>query len=536
MYGPSQGAAGGARESIAAFGRLIGENRFDEARAVLARAVEGRGEDHGLIREIILQISPVLILTDLCHRLITEYVRLNPDLGTYDDLLLRVMARVLGTMGQWAAAAHVQRQIVARRPGFDLDERVTLARLSYQSGGRAEASRILAGALEFASKQAARIRAGLDRRTRLCSLFGPSDVGFPFRAIGEMCLCFDLFLKARALGWLDAEDAAFVFDPKMVCNPALLDYFKDKVPVLKPSQAAHNKTLRLLPECRNSLHCLMVPGLGGVPNYVGYSMLLEAWSDQERPPTLTLKPRHRDDGRRALAGLGLGEQDWFVGVHIREEGFYGEGPDGYNALRCVAVADFLPMMRAITARGGWVVRLGDPTMTPLPPLPGVIDYAVSPLKSDWMDVFLCASARFMVGTNSGLYNVALLFGTPVVATNHQPAERYPLCPGDILLLCKYFSRREGRMLTLRECFGQKMLGQYSHFFFEQEMISQIYNSPEEITDAALQMIDQLEGREPFDAEEQALAEQFAAATDVIGHRGRYRPGRRYLRSMAPLLS
>ena len=54
-------------------------------------------------------------------------------------------------------------------------------------------------------------------------------------------------------------------------------------------------------------------------------------------------------------------------------------------------------------RGAWCLRMGDPSMRPMPRAPRVIDYAHSAIRSDWMDVFLCARCRFFIGNTSGNY-------------------------------------------------------------------------------------------------------------------------------------
>ena len=61
--------------------------------------------------------------------------------------------------------------------------------------------------------------------------------------------------------------------------------------------------------------------------------------------------------------------------------------------------------------------MGDPTMKPLPPMERVIDYAHSPAKADWLDVFLCGRCRLFVGLASGLSQVAVSFGVPCVYVN-----------------------------------------------------------------------------------------------------------------------
>ena len=47
----------------------------------------------------------------------------------------------------------------------------------------------------------------------------------------------------------------------------------------------------------------------------------------------------------------------------------------------------------------------------------MIDYACSDLRSDWMDIFLCAQCRFFIGCQSGLSAVPSVFGVPVVMTD-----------------------------------------------------------------------------------------------------------------------
>ena len=62
------------------------------------------------------------------------------------------------------------------------------------------------------------------------------------------------------------------------------------------------------------------------------------------------------------------------------------------------IGTYLPAIKTVVAHGGWVFRMGNPTMKPLPAMEHVIDYAYSDVRSDWMDVFLCSQCRFMIGT------------------------------------------------------------------------------------------------------------------------------------------
>ena len=66
----------------------------------------------------------------------------------------------------------------------------------------------------------------------------------------------------------------------------------------------------------------------------------------------------------------------------------------------------MKLIKEVISRGGAVFRVGDKSMTPLPKTKGLIDYPFSNLKSDFMDIFLAATSKFVVGTASGYWTAA----------------------------------------------------------------------------------------------------------------------------------
>jgi hypothetical protein len=95
------------------------------------------------------------------------------------------------------------------------------------------------------------------------------------------------------------------------------------------------------------------------------------WEREKREPLLTLSAEHRERGQRLLRELGVPEGAWFVGLHVRE------GSDRMRDVRNSDIATYRPAIEEIAKRGGWVLRVGDPKMRPLPPWPNTIDYARS---------------------------------------------------------------------------------------------------------------------------------------------------------------
>ena len=98
-------------------------------------------------------------------------------------------------------------------------------------------------------------------------------------------------------------------------------------------------------------------------------------------------------------------------LHVRE-GVGASRRDGN-------IADYLPAIRRIAQAGGWVVRIGDPSMTKMTDVPNLIDCAHKP-RRDWLDVYALGAARFMIGTNSGPVFVAGTFGVPALLSNWAP--------------------------------------------------------------------------------------------------------------------
>lgn len=175
-----------------------------------------------------------------------------------------------------------------------------------------------------------------------------------------------------------------------------------------------------------------------------------AWDRTGRGPLIQIPDHLRDAGQTALRQMGLADTDWFVAMHIRGEGFHREGRHSMQIHRNASVSDYFGAMRAITARGGWVIRLGDASMPPLPPMERVIDYPHTRFKSAQCDVFLAAAARFFVGTTSGLTNAVISLGTPCLLVNCI-SNYFQLWNERVLFTLKpLWSERERRHLRLRE--------------------------------------------------------------------------------------
>ena len=218
------------------------------------------------------------------------------------------------------------------------------------------------------------------------------------------------------------------------------------------------------------------------------------WDDQYQRGISAHLPRERvAEGDAIRVAMGLPLEAWYVCVHVREGGYHGDWERG--AHRNSSIGNYLEAFRAITNAGGFVVRLGDPSMVPLQPTTGIIDYAHSRHKSELMDVYLVAGCRFFVGMNSGPLDLAWLFEKPVVLTNLSEWTRtYPKRPGDLAILKHYYSRSRGRVLSVRELLGEPFESQLVREIGDDYLL--IENRPSEIRDVVVEYLSAPAGRSP----------------------------------------
>ncbi|MFA7254801.1 MAG: TIGR04372 family glycosyltransferase [Candidatus Omnitrophota bacterium] len=149
--------------------------------------------------------------------------------------------------------------------------------------------------------------------------------------------------------------------------------------------------------------------------------------------------------------MGIPRDAWYVTLHVREKGFYNE-PESRGGYRSANILNYLDAIKHITGQGGWVVRLGDKTMTPLPAMERLIDYPHTGYKSNLMDLYLIKNCRLYVGMDSGIWDVAHMFQVNNVMANVTGwLLAAPPKYGDLQIIKHYYSKSRGRLLGVREC-------------------------------------------------------------------------------------
>jgi putative glycosyltransferase (TIGR04372 family) len=352
-------------------------------------------------------------------------------------------------------------------------------------------------------------------------------------ALGHIAL-LDMYVKMDALGWRSKDRPVLLVHPNL-SNPCYLDYWKQYLPDMISDPAI----LKMLSPFEKYLEdrIFVVKNADGEQqqgdDYGGTTLMAkiqEQWEAERRGPLLKLKDSDRERGWDCLKKLGVSPDAWFVSVHVRE------GKTTERAARDAGVFTYVEAMKAIVERGGWVVRMGGPDMTPLPPMPNVIDYAHSHVRSDWMDVFLWAGCRFFIGTQSGPAWVPPTFGVPCLASNWT-FYSHRWYKDDLFIPKLIYSDKDNRYFTFNEILSTELKDVESfEYFTSQRKIRIEANSPEDIKNAALELLERLDHKLVYTPEDEDFQRRFTSICDKNHWPGKSRIGKDFLRKWESLLS
>lgn len=357
-------------------------------------------------------------------------------------------------------------------------------------------------------RRVASIREELIREHQLDQLgFEFIDRSFAYGSIG-VYERLEVYIKAVKLGLLPSKKLILLKDPKTpINNSAYLNCWRKHITVISDPQLI--KVLMPFERFLTAPFKFLLPFKDRARvTHEAIGMIREAWHTKHSP-LLTLTNEKRMRGRNCLKKLGVPENAWFVCLHVRESGFNERGTT--ENFRNSDISTFLPSIESIVEAGGWVIRIGDPSMTPLPEMANVIDYALSDFKSDWMDIFLCAQCRFFVGTSSGMWGVATTFGVPIVMTNFLPGQAiYYFSSKDIIIPRLCWLKKENRHLNFGELLTPPVSMAGTQSEYDKLGLNVIGNEPEEIRDLVLEMLDRMNGTLQYSVEDEKLQKRFRA--------------------------
>jgi putative glycosyltransferase (TIGR04372 family) len=215
-------------------------------------------------------------------------------------------------------------------------------------------------------------------------------------------------------------------------------------------------------------------------------------------------------GRELLRQMGVPKDAPFVCVHVRDSSYWLQRKPSIGSesdYRNSDLRTYFPAMKAIAERGYYVLRIGARVSEPLPEIhPRVIDYTTTS-RTEFMDVFLAARCTLMLSTASGIDSITYCHRRAILFANLASWDFvFPNYVQECRMLPKLFRRNSDmKILSMKEIYALNpdRLEPSTEFFREND-ITLVDNSSEEIRDAAMEMLDVLEGKHEETEEAQEL--------------------------------
>ena len=217
-----------------------------------------------------------------------------------------------------------------------------------------------------------------------------------------------------------------------------------------------------------------------------------AWSIQKMwikkhgySPRYFLDKKSTSYAKKYLEQKGLYKNDWFVVIHIRE--------DGGGQIRGLRNADIKSYQRAIEfiiKNGGCVIRIGGNSLTKRINIKSkkFIDLTTLSFPIPELDSYVISKCRFFIGTGSGPISVAAhFFCRPILLTNASPlASRVPW-PNQLILPKMYINKKTKKVMPLSKRLNKIFGILESEFALKEFGYEALQNSSDEILHATIEM-------------------------------------------------
>jgi len=208
---------------------------------------------------------------------------------------------------------------------------------------------------------------------------------------------------------------------------------------------------RLLPDYAFLPRIGLEPGKWGHRRLIGTEHYFDTKIIIEQRPHCKLSHKQKLGAEESRKKIGLPDDAWFCCLHVREASYLKEKSGNKHEYRNSEIESYLPAIKSIISKGGYVIRFGDKSMKALPKIDGLIDYAHSEYRSGLMDLFRIEGCRFYIGCDSGPLAYPLLQNKPILSVNYSHViSNWALKETDVVIPKHVFDRAIGRFLSFSE--------------------------------------------------------------------------------------
>lgn len=206
------------------------------------------------------------------------------------------------------------------------------------------------------------------------------------------------------------------------------------------------------------------------------------------------------------------KRDQFVNRDISQDDYRNNDIDNFKNVAGQLVSD-----------GYLVFRMGAKVERPFEiETPGVFDYAVNGMRTDFLDVYLSANCEIFISTVLGLDSIPEIFRVPRVLTNYIPIANFgKYGSNDLIIPKQYWIKDEARFMSFGEIVASKnALGSCtSSYEYQRAGLTLVENTPEEITSATQELLARKNGTWQTTKEAMTLQQKFWLLYDQLSPPG-----------------
>ena len=249
------------------------------------------------------------------------------------------------------------------------------------------------------------------------------------------------------------------------------------------------------------------------------------------PPHLQFTTEEENRGESGLRAMGMPMGVQFVCLIVRDSAYldtnlaYGNYEKyNYHNFRDCDVQNFVLASEELAERGYFVIRMGVKVHSAINSThPKVLNYASNGLRSDFMDIYLGAKCSFCISVGTGFDAVPLIFRRPIVYVNMVPVGYFFTFVNKILGNFKHhIDTVSNRELSLSEILSCGLGFSLKTSDYEKKGVDLIENTPEEIRDVAIEMVERLNDTWQEHPEEESQQQRFweIFPSDAVDHNGK----------------
>jgi putative glycosyltransferase (TIGR04372 family) len=215
------------------------------------------------------------------------------------------------------------------------------------------------------------------------------------------------------------------------------------------------------------------------------------------PTQISFTSNELNMGKDEVTKLGVPQGSPFVCLIVRDGRYLdplNNGiSDSVHNYRNSDIQNYHLAAQKLTELGYYVIRMGAVVQKPFySPNPKIIDYATNGCRTDFMDIYLGANCDFCITTGTGFDAIPMIFRRPIVAVNYTPIEYFFTSRKEFISIPRhYFSLKLNRKLTISEILKAGIGTFLKSSDFEKLGINLIENTPEEIEDVVVEMVERI---------------------------------------------